>query len=188
NHAQTIWEGILDEVVPLMKTDGRKKVFFDIADPQKRTIEDLKSAVRCMERYRERFDVTLGVNYREACQLFSLLEEKDSDGMDALELTKLLKNRIDVDRVIVHPVKEACGAEEGCECRVDGPFCAEPRLTTGAGDNFNGGFILGQILGLDLEDSLLLGTANSGFYVRNARSAGYRELAGFIADWSKGII
>ena len=54
-----------------------------------------------------------------------------------------------------------------------------------SGDNFNAGFILGRMLGFDLEESLLMGTANSGFYVREARSATYQELQQFIENWSE---
>ena len=71
---------------------------------------------------------------------------------------------------------------------MEGPYCANPKLTTGAGDNFNAGFTLGMMMGFDLEEALTMGTANSGFYVRNARSANYQELCEFVKEWGDGTI
>ena len=186
NHAQGIWEGILDEVVPLMRTAEPKMVFFDLCDPRKRTEKELLEAVSCMERYASRFDVILGANYQEALQIAQVLGCPVQNGTDALELADQLKKKTKLQRIVVHPVREAvCVSEQGA-FRVDGPYCSDPKLTTGAGDNFNAGFLLGKILGMEDEDSLLLGTANSGFYVRNAGSAGYQELIHFLQLWAEG--
>jgi len=65
-----------------------------------------------------------------------------------------------------------------------GPFDPNPKLTTGAGDNFNAGFCLGQVLDLSPKESLIIGTATSGFYVRNAASPTFHELIEFLSEWS----
>ena len=49
---------------------------------------------------------------------------------------------------------------------MEGPYTSNPRLTTGAGDNFNAGFCLGQLLGLSPQQCLITGTGTSGFYVQ----------------------
>ena len=64
-----------------------------------------------------------------------------------------------------------------------GPFTAEPRLTTGAGDHFNAGFATGQLLGLDAEGCLTLGVATSGHYVRTGESPDLAQLETFLANW-----
>jgi sugar/nucleoside kinase (ribokinase family) len=66
---------------------------------------------------------------------------------------------------------------------VDGPFIAQPLITTGAGDHFNAGFCLGKSLGLDDEMSLLAGVTASGFYVRNAQSPRLIDLADMLRHW-----
>lgn len=65
------------------------------------------------------------------------------------------------------------------------PIDRNARLTTGAGDNFNAGFCLGLMLQLGLVESLILGKAVSGFYVRNAHSPAWEELVGFVAFWAE---
>ena len=59
-----------------------------------------------------------------------------------------------------------------------------PKLTTGAGDNFNCGFCIGLLAGLEPAELLAAGTASSGFYVRNGRSATNAELSGFLEAWA----
>lgn len=64
----------------------------------------------------------------------------------------------------------------------------KPKLTTGAGDNFNAGFVLGLMLGLSPDQALLTGMSTSGFYVRNAGSPKFEELIQFIEDWSNDLV
>ncbi|MEN6622079.1 MAG: hypothetical protein ABFD50_11065 [Smithella sp.] len=79
-------------------------------------------------------------------------------------------------------------AERGTmACGAGGPFCSRPKLTTGAGNNFNAGFILGQMLGCSDKECLLLGNANSGFYVRKTRNVSYEELI-YFEEWKENIL
>ncbi|MFA9480317.1 hypothetical protein ACERK3_18760 [Phycisphaerales bacterium AB-hyl4] len=60
-----------------------------------------------------------------------------------------------------------------------GPFVANPRLSTGAGDNVNAGICLGLLADLSVEQALCTGTATSGYYVRNGASPSLDQLAAF---------
>lgn len=182
----TIWAGIADEVFPLLNNTKRRMMFFDLADPAKRTDQDLLEALHTIERYEEKFEVTLGLNEKEAYGVAGRFGAKPEDFADVAELVKYLKTKIDVSTIVVHPVKSAVASGPEGTFRVDGPYCPAPKLTTGAGDNFNAGFITGRMAGLNLEQSIRLGTANSGFYVRNARSATFSELIGFVERWGLG--
>ena len=92
-----------------------------------------------------------------------------------------------VSTVVIHSTKQACASDQNGEFLVNGPYCSKPIISTGAGDHFNAGFMLGSMLDLSLEEALLLGTANSGYYVRNAFSATKEELCQFIINWSKNL-
>lgn len=182
----TIWEGIANEVFPLLKNDKRRMMFFDLADPAKRTDHDLLDALHVIERYEKKFEVTLGLNEKEAYGVAERFGAKAEDFPDVTQLVTYLKERIAVSTIVVHPVKGAVASGPEGIFSVEGPYCPAPKLTTGAGDNFNAGFITGRLTGLDLEQSLRLGTANSGFYVRNARSAAFGELIEFVEQWGLG--
>ena len=69
-----------------------------------------------------------------------------------------------------------------------GPYCANPKKSTGAGDRFNAGFCLGLAFGIGDAESLALGCAVSGFFVRNARSASQPELVDFLRNWAAGTL
>jgi hypothetical protein len=60
-----------------------------------------------------------------------------------------------------------------------------PKISTGAGDHFNAGFCLGCLLGGDLETNIRLGVANTGYYVREAKSPTLSELSGFVETLSQ---
>src|SRR5580658_5697131 len=60
-----VWESILKEICPLMK-GPRRILFFDLADPEKRTHEDILRALEIIGRFEQHFDVILGLNEKEA--------------------------------------------------------------------------------------------------------------------------
>jgi sugar/nucleoside kinase (ribokinase family) len=60
---------------------------------------------------------------------------------------------------------------------------AKPLITTGAGDHFNSGFVLGKLLGLPNAQALLCGVGTSGFYVRTGRSPSVADIAGLMRNW-----
>ncbi|MGN1168471.1 MAG: PfkB family carbohydrate kinase [Lachnospiraceae bacterium] len=187
-NATEIWKGIYSEVLPLMESDSRKKLFIDLADPEKRSEEDIREALDVLKKYNTKFEVILGLNAKESYEIIELFGKKKEEFSEIESITVFLQKKLGISAVVIHPVKEAAACSTEGAFRVDGPYCKQPKLTTGAGDNFNAGFMLGQMLGFGMEESLLMGTANSGFYVRNARSCNYQELIAFIVDWAKGKV
>ena len=89
-----------------------------------------------------------------------------------------------IDAVVVHPVDKASCVMQGSYYEVEGPYCKEPVLTTGAGDAFNSGFIWGVMQSMTPEICLLLGVMTSGYYVRNGRNATLAELNAFIETYA----
>jgi sugar/nucleoside kinase (ribokinase family) len=88
-----------------------------------------------------------------------------------------------VNTVIVHPTAYALGSGPDGESVVEGPFTPKPKITTGAGDHFNSGFCLGNLLGFGTGQSLLTGVATSGFYVRTGQSPSIGDLAKMLRKW-----
>jgi sugar/nucleoside kinase (ribokinase family) len=89
---------------------------------------------------------------------------------------------LNLGTVVVHPRKGAAAANKEGSAMMAGPFIQQPKISTGAGDHFNAGFCAGQLLGMNLEESLAVGVGTSGYYVRNAESPTAAKLAGFIAE------
>ena len=179
-----IWEAVQAELCPVDKAK-RRRIFIDLADPEKRTHDDLRRALKLIEKFRAFFDVILGLNEKEAWEVGVVLGlggESRTRGALA-QLVRDIRRATGVDTLVVHPVSYALAATGGDCAIVDGPFIARPLITTGAGDHFNAGFCLGKVLGFDDEMSVLVGVTTSGFYVRHAQSPRLTDLAAMLRDW-----
>lgn len=186
-HMSDIWKRVIEDVVPAMQTDPHNKtMFFDLADPEKRHTEDILEAIALLGRFTKcGFRTILGLNRKEACEIAELYHVKIKD-YRTYPLEKLLchlREYIDVDYLVVHPVECACVISNGGYQMVDGPYCKKPVLTTGAGDNFNAGFVTGMMNGFSPRECLLLGVYTSGFYVRKGYSPATRELREFMEQF-----
>jgi sugar/nucleoside kinase (ribokinase family) len=170
--------------LPAAEAEARR-YFFDLADPEKRAVADLRAALAEIAAFAAHGRVTLGLNLKEARQVAAALgvPEPAEDEAALRGAAVALRARLGVDTVVIHPrAAAACAGPEGTAW-VPGPFTAEPRLTTGAGDHFNAGFTTGQLLGLDAEGCLTLGVATSGHYVRTGESPDLPSLETFLANW-----
>ena len=185
-HMSEIWKHILNKAVPAMCSRRSEKVFFfDLADPAKRKPEDILEALELIKNFHAKgFKTVLGLNKKEACEIASLIGCQIISFVEQPlhELVHIVGDFMAIDCVVVHPVDRAACLADGEYVEVEGPYCAAPKLTTGAGDNFNSGFMLGYLNGWPLRESLICGVASSGYYVRNAHSADIKDLAGFLAD------
>lgn len=179
-----LWASLLAEFCP-SGAHARRKIFFDLADPQKRTPADIIRALELIRQFEQYFEVILGLNEKEAHEVGQVLglstANRTRDGL--CELTQQIQKRVPVSTLVVHPVSFALATGQGTVAVVDGPFVERPLITTGAGDHFNSGFCLGRLLGFDLATSLLTGVTTSGYYVRHAQSPGIEDLVGMLRDW-----
>ncbi|MEM6561976.1 MAG: PfkB family carbohydrate kinase [Planctomycetota bacterium] len=177
-HMTDIWEHLLDEVVPNLEQHDRK-LFIDLADPEKRTDHDIRMALRTLTQFQKQIDVILGLNQKEAVEVGGLLGVKSDDPET---LAKGIRAELHLACVVVHPRHGAAAATADESAWFEGPFVKEPKISTGAGDHFNAGFSLGRVLGLSLEESLCTGVGTSGYYVRTAESPTATQLADFIEN------
>ncbi len=182
------WATILKEVCPKL-TGPRRKIFFDLADPEKRTREDILKALSLITEFEKFFDVILGLNEKEAYEIGGHLglDTQDHAPEGLLKLAKEIHARIKVNTVVVHPVHYALAVSANDAAVVEGPFTPKPLITTGAGDHFNAGFCLGKLLGFDNAKAVLTGVSTSGFYVRSAKSPTVSDLIGLLNNWTAQV-
>jgi len=179
-----IWAAVQRDICPKL-TGTRRKLFFDLADPEKRTRTDVLKALSLISGFEKYFDAILGLNEKEAYEIGGHLgfDTKDHSPNGLLKLAKQIRDHIKVNTVVVHPVSFALAVNAKESAVIEGPFTPKPLITTGAGDHFNAGFCLGQLLGLDIPSSVLTGVSTSGFYVRTAKSPSVNDLVGLMNDW-----
>ncbi len=180
-----IWKNLLEKNFPQLPPYKNRFIFFDLADPVKRLPADIRTALDWISRFQKYFKVILGLNEKESFEIANVLEIKPKDNsMNSLKaLAVELRDKLKIHTVVVHPVQFACAASAENSAAVAGPYDPKPMISTGAGDHFNAGFCLGNLLGLDLEASLLTGVTTSGFYVRTGKSPAVNDLVNFLKNW-----
>lgn len=180
-----IFHELVESVLPRLPAAPNRRFFFDLADPEKREVSDLRAALAAISRFEKFGRVTLGLNYKEAQQVAAALGLPCGDEEEASlrAVATAIRAKLAVDTVVVHPRKSAACATAAGSWWVVGPYTEKPLLTTGAGDHFNAGFSVGQLLGLEPEASLMVGVCTSGHYVRTAQSPTLADLETFLANW-----
>ncbi len=184
-----IWEGLIRHIIPTLPVANRR-IFIDLADPAKRTDDDVRRALSILTRMNTVVPVTLGLNLAEAERIAavvgaeSLRGSSRSLGAAVESAARELCQRLELSTIVIHPREGAAAAtrtESSAESAwFDGPFTPTPRLSTGAGDHFNAGFAIGQALSMTLPESLATGCATSGAYVRDAQSPSRQRLFEFL--------
>jgi sugar/nucleoside kinase (ribokinase family) len=182
-----IWEGLCRDVLAGLPEGGSKRVYIDLADPAKRTNADIERAMACLKRINALVPVTLGLNLSEAERMAQAMGVAAFEGRDMLTFgavvehaASALREKLGLACVVIHPREGAAAADLQGTAWFDGPFTATPKLSTGAGDHFNGGFALAQVHGLPLDQCLAVGCAVSGAYVRDAVSPDLHRQTSFL--------
>jgi sugar/nucleoside kinase (ribokinase family) len=180
-HMSDIWEKLRTEVVPGISKKSRK-FFVDLADPEKRTHTDIHGALDIISKFQGAFDAILGLNLKEAGAILEVLGLPAASEPEAMieETAKAIQAKLGIYCCVVHPRSGAAAATATGSAKFKGPFVKQPRISTGAGDHFNAGFALGQVLGFTLEESLCTGVGTSGYYVRSGISPSAAQLAEFV--------
>lgn len=179
-----IWEAMQQEICPGLNGE-RRWMFFDLADPEKRPRAERQRALDLITSFQKHFECILGLNEKEAFEVGEVLGLTGfhHSRTDLQALTAAIRKAVPVNTVVVHPTRHALACSGTTVEDVDGPYVAKPLITTGAGDHFNSGFVLGKLLGLTNAQALLCGVSTSGFYVRTGRSPNVADVAGLMRQW-----
>ena len=176
-----IWKWLLSDILP--HTQKRERLLFiDLADPAKRSDDDLRIALRTLQEMKAFYRVHLGLNEKESERVLHLYGVQAHTLATGTVCCSSIRAHTGLDVVVIHTLKTAACASQNDACQVDGPYCDTPLLTTGGGDNFNAGYLAGQALQCTSEESLLMGVATSGFYVRTGRTPHWQELIQFLIN------
>jgi hypothetical protein len=211
NHCTDIWHGILEDIIVNLNPDPSEKernafyfssknltkgdsngmrhknFFFDLCDPSKRSKEEILVALSVINRYKPYGRVTLGMNENEARKVYIALDGQNSESSDLQTITAYIFSKISVHQVLVHPTDRSIICNKNGVFEVKGRLVPEPRILTGGGDNLNAGFCLGLLMDLPIQQTMLLGMANSGAYITNGVSPEIGDLIHYLEVWSEEI-
>lgn len=173
--------GIIELLNQIIKKLKRKpKVFIDLGDPKKRLDTDIRKVLRLVGNIPA--ETILSMNFSESTTISLVLGIKEDDIRARAELIRL---QLGIHAVVIHPVNGAAISHQNESVWVKGPYTKSPKLSTGAGDNFNAGFCLGWLAGMDPGQCLSVAVCTSGYYVRKAVSPTRRQLLEFMGKWQE---
>jgi len=181
-----IFKGILDEVLVNHSVNKSQIIFFDLADFSKRSREDICLAGELINKFNKYYKVVLGLNENEAILMYKALIN-ESEPSNLLEIGQAIYEYLNVDTLVIHTLLNSMAWQNPEFVEVQSLFVQEPKLSTGGGDNFNAGLCFGQIIGLNIEESLYVANATSGYYVRNAQSPSIEQLTETLENWDNLI-
>lgn len=179
----THMNGIIEGLFSIMKDIEKKPgIFIDLADPQKRTEDDIKGILKLLSKIGQHTEIIFSMNKKESIDIGKLLNVKEED---TINRAVKMREAMDISHVVIHPLQGAACATKNWAGYVVGPYTKKPKLTTGAGDNFNAGFCNAWLHNLSPEACLAAGVNTSGYYVRNATSPNKKQLIHFMQERSK---
>ncbi len=171
-HLTDILQKILFHIWEKLEVHKHRICFFDLADPAKRSEEDVRALLELLPKFKSKAKVFLGLNRSEAFYVGKLLRcpVPNNDFSDYCEYLQKLRDILDIDGIIMH----CC---DGAWASVDKETAFAPpqkakQLTclTGSGDHFNGGMLCGFLMHLSLEQCLTLGHITSVLYIQTGRT------------------
>ena len=163
------FDDILENICKYLPEDGKKRRFFyDFADLKKKDMDSLKFTLDLLKKLSEKAPMTLSLNEHEAAVIFGLYGETlDDSGKPLKDKLEDVRKKLGLDELVVHDPHfgvAACSGEE--PAFVSARFCTNVVRSAGAGDNFNGGYIVARLAGLNITERLHVANAAVGYFIR----------------------
>ena len=122
-----VFRKLLTRILPKVK-GGRRWIFFDLADPAKRSRADLLDVLRLIGRYEKHARVILGLNLGEARQAATVLKlgtiEETHEAVT--RAAPRIRRALGIDTVVIHPMRFAAAADASGAAHVTGPLTLKP--------------------------------------------------------------
>ncbi|HEX6227087.1 MAG TPA: PfkB family carbohydrate kinase [Chryseolinea sp.] len=179
DNSTAIWKGLLDDVLPKATPSRRPIGFFDLSDCSKRAESSIREAMNLLNAFSQYWNVVLSLNLNEAAIVCSVLTEKTAGEEDVGKMCEQIFASLKIDTVIIHSSKQAVARDSTLSIRKT-TFIKDPIISSGSGDNFNAGFCIGKLLGLETAMSLELGHATSSLYMLSAHSPSVKQVLEFL--------
>lgn len=167
-HLTKITQFLRDEVFAKITRKADRIFFFDLADPAKRPVTELHEMLDVIVSCASYGRPVLGLNLNEARQVAACLGEalpSDDTEKSVANLASAISRKMSNIDIFIHTNKMSSAANGDVSTFVTGYECAKPVLSTGAGDNFNAGFLAALLSGYSLQAALHCGSAAASTYV-----------------------
>lgn len=178
-NATQIWHSLYKEIIDKLPDKKKKLVCIDITDFSYRMKSEVLELLDTIYLYLNSCKTVISINENESRLLYRVVFG-DVIPDSVKDIGDKLYEKLKPYKLVIHPIKDAHGWD------VDGYYYAKsyytehPKLSTGAGDNFNAGLCLGLLAEMPMEQVLVTANAVSGFYVRYGYSPTRDQLVEFM--------
>lgn len=160
--SQALWQAVFDHAVAPQPTDFSRFAFFDLCDCTRRSAEQLHEVLRLLGCFATRRTVVLSLNENEALDC----GRKVLGGLDDLSaLAAALAGQYGIQQVLIHTIRETILHTPDGLTREGTRFVAQPRISTGAGDHFNGASCFALLAGLSDRERVHFASVFASVYV-----------------------
>jgi hypothetical protein len=127
----------------------RRRMFFDLSDPEKRSDQEVLGILNIIRDFSTVGKTTLSLNYKEAIRVAKVLylPIPTGDESNVIQLCKGIRDRLEIDSFSVHLRSGAALSTSIESIWLSSAFVPKPIVSTGSGDNFNSGLMLGHLSG-----------------------------------------
>ncbi|MEO6719906.1 MAG: PfkB family carbohydrate kinase [Ferruginibacter sp.] len=177
-----IWKGIMKDVFPhYTKDDKTPIIFVDLSDFSKRDNKAVMEVLQLLKELTNYGKLIIGLNKNEAKLIYTALFQKPP-GDELESLGSPIFDELKPTTLVLHSPKQAIAIDNSGLFACNSFFVADPKISTGAGDNFNAGFCAAQLLNASAALSIVFANAVSALYVRNGISPQLNDVAGFLEN------
>lgn len=181
DNSNNIWQGLLHDIFDGTKANPARQFFFDLSDCSKRSADAITSAIGLIKQFGNYGKVTLSLNRNEAGILYKIFAGQDIPA-ELQGVGDALFPLLGVATLIIHTSKMSLAWDAEGTYAAQPVYIPNPTLSTGAGDNFNAGYCIGVLLGLDTEASLILANSTSNCYIRSGESPTLTVLSNYFSE------
>ena len=173
--SQALWQSVYERSLDGLPADKGRFAFFDLCDVSRRTAAQIRQVLRLIGGFTQKRTTILSLNENEA-NLVAARGLGLACPDDKKAVAEALRRHFDLDEVLIHTVQESLLLTERGLSRLPVRYVEQPKILTGAGDNFNAASCFGAVMGLPDAQRLALADEFARFYIQNGRSAGLREI------------
>lgn len=182
DNSTATWRGILRDVLPYISRKNKPVGFFDLSDCSKREVISITEAMGLLSDFSRYWDIVLSLNLNEATIVSNALSMHDAGQHDIRKMCEFIFEKLNINTVIIHTSSVSIAKDRNGLHSQNTFFLANPAISSGAGDNFNAGFVIGILLGLSPQLCLAIGNATSALYMRSTKSPSIADLIEFLSN------
>lgn len=174
-----IWKGLQEHVFEALPKSSRKKIFVDISDCSRRSLEDIREMMSILREFSDYCEVTLSLNQNEFDRVYEAVSE-NKEIQDIEAAGRFIRQKSELKYLVLHQMEGAVVFTEKETSFIPNYKVEHPVISTGGGDNFNAGLVFGLMSGMDICATLYLANAVSSYYVSHGKSPKISEIIEYI--------